>query len=419
MMVYGLVDCNNFFVSCERVFRPALEGRPTVVLSSNDGCIVARSDEAKALGVQMAQPAFQAKDLIEQHDIAVISGNLEFYTDMSHRVMQALAEMAPATEQYSIDECFLDLTGIPDDPADFCQRVRQTVRQWTGLPVSVGIAETKTLAKIANRLAKTSARAQGVLQFAGASWRDKGLEMTRVEDVWGIGRQFTRKLNRNGIMTARDLTRHPDGWIRKEMGVVGLKTAWELRGEDCIGFEDMPQPKQTTMVSRSFGTAVSDPDELAHAITVFATDAARSIRKAELVSSAVSVFIETNRFAHGPCYAPSRSEALSPATHNTKHIVRAALKALEGIYREGLAYKRAGVMLLDLVETDQAPQSLFDRPDPKDDKLIEAFDAINERLGPGTIQFGRAAQAAGWQSSSAFRSPCYTTRWEDIPRVKT
>ena len=170
-------------------------------------------------------------------------------------------------------------------------------------------------------------------------------------------------------MTARDLTRRPDGWIRKEMGVVGLKTALELRGEDCIGFDDMPQPKHTTMVSRSFGTAVRDIDELAHAITVFATDAARSVRKADLVSSAVSVFIETNRFSNDPCYAPSRSEALLPATHNTKHIVWAALKALEGIYREGLAYKKAGVLLLDLVKARQAPQSLFDRPDPKDDKL--------------------------------------------------
>ena len=419
MTVYGLVDCNNFFVSCERVFRPALAGRPTVVLSSNDGCIAARSDEAKALGVQMAQPAFQAKALIAQHDIAAISGNLTLYTDMSHRVMRVLAEIAPATEQYSIDECFLDLTGIPDDPADFCQMVRRTVRQWTGLPVSVGIAETKTLAKMANRLSKTSARTEGVLHLSGAAWRDKALEMTRVEDVWGIGRQFTRKLNRDGVLTPLDLTRRSDGWIRKEMGVLGMKTAWELRGEDCIGFEEMPQPKQTTMVSRSFGTAVSNPDELAHAITVFATDLARSIRKADRVSSAVSVFIETNRFSNDPCYAPSQSETLSPVTHNTKHIVRVALKALTVIYREGLAYKRAGVMLLDLVEAEQAPQSLFDRPDPKDDKLIEAFDAINDRLGPGSIQFGRAAQAAGWQSSSAFRSPCYTTRWEDIPQAKT
>ena len=242
---------------------------------------------------------------------------------------------------------------------------------------------------------------------------------TEVGDIWGIGRQYARKLNRNGVMTALDLAQRPDGWVRKEMGVGGLKTVRELRGEDCIGFDDMPQPKQTTMVSRSFGTEVRDYDELANAITMFATDAARSIRRANLVASSVSVFIETNRFGKSPHHAPSRSEALSPATNNTRHVVRAALAALKHIYREGLAYKRAGVMLLDLVEAGQAEVSLFDTQEPRDDKLIEAFDAINDRLGPGTIQFGPSAQAAAWRSSSAFRSPSYTTRWEDIPKVKT
>ena len=418
MSVYGLADCNNFFVSCERVFRPALEGRPAVVLSSNDGCIVARSDEAKALGVKMAQPAFQAKNLIEQHSIAVISGNLQFYTDMSTRVMQAFGELVPAVEKYSIDECFLDLTGIPQDLTAFCQGLKHTVRQWTGLPISIGIAETKTLAKIANRLAKTSAKTDGVLDLTGTRWRDKALASTEVGDIWGIGRQYAQKLNRNGIMTALDLTSRPDGWIRKEMGVGGLKTVRELRGEDCIGFDDMPQPKQTTMVSRSFGTEVRDYDELANAIAMFATDAARSIRTANLVASSTSVFIETNRFGKSPHHAPSRSEALSPATNNTKHVVRAALAALKHIYREGLAYKRAGVMLLDLVEAGQAQVSLFDTQDPRDDKLIEAFDAINDRLGPGSIQFGPAAQAAAWRSSSAFRSPSYTTRGKTSRRLK-
>ena len=251
MTVYALVDCNNFFVSCERVFRPALEGRPTVVLSSNDGCIVARSDEAKALGVRMAQPAFQAGDLIRRHGIEVISGNLQLYTDMSNRVMEVLAELAPATEKYSIDECFLDLTGMADDVTDFCRGVRRTVRQWTGLPVGVGIAETRTLAKIANRLAKTSARTAGVLDLTGSPWRDKALELTPVGDVWGIGKQFTRKLDRNGVRTALDLSRRPDAWVRNETGVCGLRTVRELRGDDCIGFENMPQPKRTTMVSRS------------------------------------------------------------------------------------------------------------------------------------------------------------------------
>ena len=419
MSIYGLADCNNFFVSCERVFRPALEGRPAVVLSSNDGCIVARSDEAKALGVKMAQPAFQAKDLIERHSIAVISGNLQFYTDMSNRVMQAFGELVPAVEKYSIDECFLDLAGIPQDLTAFCQDLKRTVRQWTGLPISIGIAETKTLAKIANRLAKTSAKTDGVLNLTGERWRDRALASTEVGEIWGIGRQYAKKLNRNGVMTALDLAQRPDGWVRKEMGVGGLKTVRELRGEDCIGFDNMPQPKQTTMVSRSFGAEVRDYDELANAITMFATDAARSIRRANLVSTSVSVFLETNRFGKSPHHAPSRSEALSPATNNTRHVVRAALAALKHIYREGLAYKRAGVMLLDLVEAGQAQVSLFDTQDPRDDKLIEAFDAINDRLGPGSIQFGPAAQAAAWRSSSAFRSPSYTTRWEDIPKVKT
>ena len=305
MSIYGLADCNNFFVSCERVFRPVLEGRPAVVLSSNDGCIVARSDEAKALGVKMAQPAFQAKDLIERNSIAVISGNLQFYTDMSNRVMQVFGELVPAVEKYSIDECFLDLTGIPQELTAFCQDLKRTVRQWTGLPISIGIAETKTLAKIANRLAKTSAKTDGVLDLTGERWRDRALASTEIGDIWGIGRQYAKKLNRNGVMTALDLARRPDGWIRKEMGVGGLKTVRELRGEDCIGFDDMPQPKQTTMVSRSFGTEVRDYDELANAIAMFATDAARSIRRANLVSTSVSVFIETNRFGKSPHHAPS------------------------------------------------------------------------------------------------------------------
>ena len=219
MTVYGLVDCNNFFVSCERVFRPRLEGRPTVVLSSNDGCVIARSDEARALGVVMGQPVFQIKALIRQEDIQVISANHSLYSDMSHRVMQVLAELTPSAETYSIDECFLDLTG-------FAQRVRTTVQQWTALPVCVGIAETKTLAKIANRIAKTSERTQGVLNLTGSSRRGEALEMTPVAQVCGIGRQFDQKLDHKGARTALDLARLSDEWVRKEMGVWGLRTEW-------------------------------------------------------------------------------------------------------------------------------------------------------------------------------------------------
>jgi DNA polymerase V len=336
---------------------------------------------------------------------------------MSNRVMQVLAETAPATQQYSIDECFLDLTGIADH-TEFGRMVRGKVHQWTGIPVGVGIAETKTLAKLANRIAKASKKANGVLNLVGSPWLEKALEMTEVGDVWGIGRQYTKKLQRNGVLTALDLSRQPDAWVRQEMGVGGLKTVRELRGEDCIGFENIPKPKQTTLVSRSFGHTVSNLDDLINAVTVFASTAAEDIRKEHLVSSTVTVFIETNRFSKGPQYSPSRSVELSPATSNTKHIVRAAIQGLKEIYREGVEFKKAGVMLLDLVDADHAPQLLFDHSDPRDERLIEAFDQINRRQGPGAINFGTAGQPAGWRSNSAFRSPRYTTEWSDIPVVK-
>ena len=419
MTIYALVDCNNFYVSCERVFNPKLEGRPVIILSSNDGCAIARSNEAKECGVKMAQPLYQFTDIVKKHDIQVLSGNFHLYTDMSNRVMQVLADMAPAAQQYSIDECFLDITGMTDDLDVYGQAVQAKVKQWTGIPVGVGIAETKTLAKAANRIAKVSKKADGVLNLVGSQWQEKALEMTEVGDVWGIGKQFAKKLHRNGVKTAMDLTNLPDGWIRKEMGVGGLKTVRELRGEDCIGFESIPKPKQTTMVSRSFGHTITELDELINAVTVFATTAAADIRKANLVSSAVSVFMETNRFSNEPQYAPSQSVELSPASNNTKHIVRAAIQGVKEAYREGFKFKKAGVMLLDLVDSDHAPQSLFDTHDPKDDKLIEAFDQIIRQQGPGTINFGTAGQASEWQSASAFRSPRFTTEWSDIPAVKT
>ncbi len=418
MTVYALVDCNNFYASCERVFNPKLECCPVIVLSSNDGCAIALSNEAKELGVKMAQPLYQIADLVKRHDIQVLSANFHLYSDISNRVMQVLADTAPAMQQYSIDECFLDPSGITEDLTDFGRMVQAKVWQWTGIPVGIGIAETKTLAKIANRIAKKSKRLEGVLNLVGSPWRTKALEMTKVGDVWGIGKQYTKKLDRNGVMTALDLANQPDGWIKKEMGVGGLKTVRELRGEDCIGFESIPRPKQTTLVSRSFGHTVTNLDDLINAITVFASAAAEDIRKANLVSSTASVFLETNRFSNGPQYTPSRAVELSPVTNNTKHIVRSAVRGLTEIYREGLEYKKAGVMLLDLVEADHAPQSLFDHPDPKDDKLMEAFDQINRQQGPGSINFGTSGQPSGWRSNSAYRSPRYTTEWNGIPVVK-
>jgi DNA polymerase V len=418
MTIYALVDCNNFYASCERVFNPKLEGRPVIILSSNDGCAIARSNEAKECGVKMAQPLYQFTDIVKKHDIQVLSANFHLYVDMSNRVMQVLADLAPETQKYSVDECFLDITGMTDDLDEFGKMVQAKVKQWTGIPVGVGIAETKTLAKVANRIAKVSKKTGGVLNLVGSQWQAKALERTEVGDVWGIGKQYAKKLNRNGVKTALDLIGQPDRWIRKEMGVGALKTVRELRGEDCIGFESIPQPKQTTLVSKSFGQTVTELDDLINAVSVFATTAAADIRRSNLVSSAVSVFMETNRFSNGPQYAPSQAVELSPATSNTKHIVRAAIQGVKDIYREGFKFKKAGVMLLDLNDADHAPLSLFDSHDPKDDKLIEAFDQINRQLGPGSINFGTAGQSSGWHSNSAYRSPRYTTEWDDIPVVK-
>ena len=419
MTVYGLVDCNNFYVSCERVFNPKLEGRPAIVLSSNDGCAIARSAEAKDLGVKMAQPLFQIMDLVKQHDIQVLSANFHLYNDMSNRVMQVLADTAPSIQKYSVDECFLDITGMTEDLIGFGRMLQTKVLKWTGIPVGVGIAETKTLAKIANRIAKESNKSGGVVNLVGSPWQTRALEMTEVGDVWGIGKQYPKKLNRNGVKTALDFTNQPDGWIKREMGVSGLKTVRELRGEDCIGFESIPKPKQSILVSRSFGHEVSDLDSLTSAITMFATTAAGDIRKAELVSSTVSVFIETNRFTRGPQYSPTQAMDLSPASNNTKHIVRAAVQGLKEIHREEFKYKKAGVMLLDLVDADHALPSLFDHLDPKDDALIEAFDQINRQQGPGSINFGNAGLSSGWRSNSAYQSPRYTTEWASIPVVRT
>lgn len=419
MTVYALVDCNNFYVSCERVFRPSLEGRPVVVLSANDGCAIARSQEAKDVGVEMAQPLYQFKPLVQKHNIQTLSANFQLYSDMSKRVVEVLKDTAPDTQQYSIDESFLDLTGITDDLTDYGQMIRHKVRKWTGIPVGIGIAETKTLAKLSNRIAKTSVKANGVINLVGSKWRDNALEMTEVGDVWGVGKQYSKKLIRNGVITAQDFRQQPDGWIRKEMGVNGLKTAQELRGIDCIGFDSIPQPKQTVLVSRSFGHTVSNIDDLINAVSVFATTAASDIRKANLVSSAVNVFMETNRFSGGPQYAPTHSVELTPMTNNTKHVVKAAIQGAKHIYREGVDIKKAGVMLLGLVDVEHAPQSLFDQPDPMDENLIEAFDEINRRQGPGSINFGTAGQQAGWRSNSAHQSPRYTTEWSDIPVVKT
>ncbi len=317
MAVYALVDCNNFYVSCERVFNPALEGKPVIVMSNNDGCAVARSAEAKAIGVEMAAPAFKLRHLVESHGLVMLSSNYAFYGDMSERVMSVLATFSPGAEVYSIDECFLDLDGLPvDDLTAWSQQIRATVRRWTGIPVSVGVASTKTLAKLANRLAKKSAKANGALDLtANPKWIEAALKQTPVRDVWGIGRQFTAHCGINGIITAYDLTRQSDGWIKKTMGAVGLRTVMELRGTPVHTLDTAPSDKQTTCCSRSFGEAITDLGQVSDAVMTFASRAAEKIRGEGLVAGALQVFAYTDRFRPDqPQFSLNSMIRLSPPT---------------------------------------------------------------------------------------------------------
>ncbi|CDK99141.1 DNA polymerase V, subunit C [Magnetospirillum gryphiswaldense MSR-1 v2] len=338
MAIFALVDCNNFYVSCERVFNPALEGKPVVVLSNNDGCAVARSAEAKAIGVPMGEPAFKLRHLVERHGLIMQSSNYALYGDMSERVMSVLATFAPGAEVYSIDECFLDLDGLSvPDLTQWCQHVRATVKRWTGIPVSVGIGGTKTLAKLANRLAKKSPKANGVLDLVShPAWVEVALKRTPVGEVWGIGRQYAGHCGVHGILSAHDLTQAEDGWIRKTMGTVGLRTVMELRGVAVHTLDTEPADKQTTCCSRSFAEAVTHYDHVHDAVLTFASRAAEKIRADGLVAGALQVFAQTDRFRRDqPQFSLNAMVRLSPATDSTPRLIAAAISGLHSAWRDG------------------------------------------------------------------------------------
>ena len=421
MATFALVDCNNFYASCERLFQPRLRGRPVVVLSNNDGCVIARSNEAKALGVGMGAPMFKIRKLVEEHDITVCSSNYALYGDISERVMSVLGSSAPAHEVYSIDECFLDLDrlGVPD-LTDWCRDLREQTLQWTGIPVSIGVGPTKTLSKLANRLAKKSAKAGGVLDLVHhPQWIDAALRKTPVGDVWGVGRRWTVMLEERGIHTAHDFANAPDGWVRQRMGVVGLRTVHELRGLVCHALEDQPPPKQTTCCSRTFGTAIFDKDQVHDAVMSFAERAAEKVRNAGQVAGAVQLFIRTDPFAQDiPQKSVSGSATFHRPTSDTRDIGAAVMRIFERIWREGYGWRKAGVLLLDLGAPGQAPVSLFDIIDAPDDGLMRAMDQINARYGRGTARLGLAQKDGEWHMRRENLSPSFTTRWGDIPSAK-
>jgi DNA polymerase V len=422
--VFALVDCNNFYASCERVFQPRLEGRPIVVLSNNDGCVIARSEAAKALGIPMGAPFFKIERLARRSGVAVFSSNYALYGDMSRRVMQVLGRFAPRQEIYSIDECFLDLAELPWDLTPYAIDMARTVRKWTGIPVSVGIGPTKTLAKIANRLAKKGGSPDGpVLDWSRLDDPAAALARVAVEDVWGIAGRWGQRLRRLGIEHAGSLRDADPKALRREFGVVVERIAWELRGVSCLALETVPPLRKQIMVSRSFGIRLTAKEDLRAAIASFAARAGEKLRAQGLAAGALNVFVQTSPFdGRRPYYANAHTLAFAAPTQNTGALIRAARRGLDRIFRPGDEYQKAGVMLLDLAPAGRRQESLFAAPEAADPehsaRLMEALDRINRRHGRGALRYASEAVSDDWRMRQRLKSPAYTTRWKELPEVK-
>ena len=415
-----MVDCNNFYVSCERVFDAALAGRPVVVLSNNDGCVIARSNEAKALEIAIGDPVFKRKDFFARHGVQILSSNYALYGDMSARVMQVLARFSPDVERYSIDEAFLRCPPRPpDELRTLAEDIRRTVLRWTGIPACVGVARTKTLAKIANRLAKKTPASGGVWLLDDPADIAARLAQVAVDDVWGIGRRYAAFLRGRGIVTALQLARQPRDWVRRHLTIGGLHTVMELGGEPCIPFEENPPPARSLLCSRSFGERVADLGSLEEALSTHVQRVAEKLRQKGLRAGAVQAFLETSRFRPSEEYfAHSGCQALAAPTAYTPELHAAALRILRAIYRPGHAYQRIGVLLLDLVP-EGARQLTFwdlDAEQPRHKALMQALDKVNATCGRGTLVFAAAGLGPkAWHMRQERRSNRYTTRWAELP----
>lgn len=389
--MWGLVDCDNFFCSCERVFRPDLEGRPVVVLSNNDGCVVARSKEAKAMGIKMGLPYFQMLEQYPRSGITAFSSNYKLYADMSARVMAILREDAPEVYQYSIDEAFLDLHGMDlFDLKEWGQNIASKIRKWTGIPVTLGIAPTKTLAKVAGRFGKRYPAYHKCCVIATEEQREKALRLFETSDVWGIGRRIARKLEGYGIRTAYEFTCRPRSWIKSKFHIPGERTWLELLGHDVIAVDEMEgKTKQSIMTSRSFPGMITDLSEIKAHVANYASRCALKLRKQKTVCSMLTVFVQSNFFREDlPQYSNSGSFAFTTPTNTTLELVDAAIKTLELVFRPGIHYKRAGVMVSDISSAMAFQPDLFEYdPDlrKKYSTISEAMDEINRRLGNDTI----------------------------------
>ena len=418
--MFALADCNNFFASCERVFRPDLQGKPVIVLSNNDGCAVARSNEAKALGIKMGDPLFKIRDIVNKHKVAVFSGNMALYGDMSQRVRWVLEDFAPSIEVYSIDEAFLDLRGMQNIDFDkYAKTISKTCYKMTSIPVSVGIAPTKTLAKIASKLCKQYPRLQGGCYMHRPEDIEKVLRKYPIEDVWGIGRKTVYKLKLMGINTAYDYTTLSESRVRSLFNITGLRTWKELQGIPCIEFEDGFEAKQSICVSRSFSSEIYEVKELQEQIANFSASMAEKLRKQCSVVSEIVVFAYTNRFKENePQTHGSALISFITPTADVRTIVSKTVAATKALFKEGYGYKKAGVVASKITSEKSIMHSLFEDTEAteREHKITTVLDTINKTFGKGTIKL--AVQGNGHiKSSSDNQSPHYTTLWTDIPTV--
>ena len=418
MKIFALVDCNNFYASCERVFDPRLKKRPIVVLSNNDGCIVARSNEVKALGIPMSVPFFEQKAVLKKHNVAVFSSNYQLYGDMSQRVMESLRLFSPDMEVYSIDEAFLRLDYLePRDLIEYCKTIRSKILQWTGIPVSIGIGPSKVLAKVANHVAKKKTD-DGVFDIRSQPAQDEILKTLDVQKLWGVGSRWADRLGRMGIHKASELRDASPTMIRKQLSVVGERILRELRGQSCIDLEDI-QPKKNIMSSKSFGKLLTEKEPIEEALSNYAARACEKLRKQNSRAQAVYVFVQTNGFREtDKQYSNAMTCTLTIPTSDTRLIIGAAKLCLNRIYKPGYRYKKVGIMLLDLIPASLEQTNLFASSDHHPgDHLMGIVDRINKGHGPDTLFFGAQGVNREWKMRCGLRSPRYTTQWNELLRV--
>lgn len=419
--IFALVDCNSFYCSCERVFKPSISKKPVIVLSNNDGCAVSLSDEAKLAGIKMGAVFFQIKDLVKKHDVQVFSSNYTLYGDMSSRVMNILSGFVPEMEIYSIDEAFLSFKGMENwDLTSYSKEIRQTVLQYTGIPTCIGIAPTKVLAKVANRVAKKNkVKTSGVFNLCDDELRIHILKQFPVEDIWGIGRRSAEKLHAYKIRTAFDLMKSDPEYIRKFLTVVGARIVEELRGKSCIDLQTDIEDRKQIISSRSFGRQVSSKEELQESIANHITTASEKLREQNLLCKSLTVFIQTNHFRTNlPQYNNSGTTNLLSGTSYTPRLIRQSFEILDTIYRSGFEYKKAGVILNNLVSKDFLQTDFFNTYDqPLEDEYMRVIDGINKFHGKSTVKFAACGVDQFWKMLSQMKSNCFTTRWSEIPKV--